>query len=58
MTKELLEAKRALYVILLELLKRNEERLTDGEVDILYLLFKDKELRSYSKKKIKNNIRV
>lgn len=45
--KELLEAKRVLYGLLLEL--TNEEEITDNEADLLYSLVKDEQIRKLIK---------
>lgn len=45
--KELLEAKRVLYGLLLEL--TNEEEITDNEADLLYSLVKDEQIRKLVK---------
>lgn len=43
MEQEILEAKRNLYALLLKL---DEDTITDNEVDIVYLLSKDEQIKS------------
>lgn len=43
MKEEILEAKRRLYLLLIKL---DEDTITDNEVDIMFLLSKDKQIQS------------
>jgi len=47
MEKEILETKRRLYLLLMEL---TEDVITDNEVDIMFLLSKDEQIQSILKK--------
>ncbi len=47
-SQEILEAKRRLYLILLEL---GDEEMTDNEIAIMYILSKDKQIQSLLKSK-------
>jgi len=43
MKEEILEAKRRLYLLLMKL---DEDAITDNEVEIMFLLSKDKQIQS------------
>ena len=46
MKEEILEAKRRLYLLLLNKPKLDNRGLTDNEVDIMFLLSKDEQIQS------------
>lgn len=46
MKNEILEAKRRLYLLLLNKLNLDNIGLTDNEVDIMFLLSKDEQIQS------------
>lgn len=52
MKEEILEAKRKLYLLLMRL---DEDTITDNEVDIMFLLSKDKQIQLLFESSVRNN---